>query len=152
MFSRGRSTSWVTAALVSMLGACASTEPSQPATPFFSYSAVEWAPGVGLARVELRNRSRVRLAVEGCPSLEVRTGAGGWAEVPRSEQQSCVWPIFLVQPDSSVAFDFPVSALAAECGYRLGVRVAIPEEQGSEKVYTGDLAFEQVVSPDLCVQ
>lgn len=147
-----RPTTWGAVLWAAALSACSSTEPSQPVTPFFAYSAIEWAPETGSAQIDIRNRSGVRLAVEGCPSLQMRTAVGGWIEAPRSEEQSCIWPVFLVQPDSSLAFDIDVSALTAECDYRLALRVAIPPEWASEKVHTGDLTFENLLSPDLCVQ
>ena len=131
--------------------ACGTSEPSQGTLPQLSYSRVQWNADSGRARIELRNASGIRLAVMGCPGFEMRAVNGSWASVPRSREEACVWPVYLVAPDSTLAFDFPVTSLAAGCSYRLRVQIAIPGQQGTEKVHDGDLKFEGTVSPELCL-
>ena len=131
--------------------ACGTSEPSQATLPQLSYSSVRWNADSERAHIEVRNASGIRLAVMGCPGFEMRAADSSWATVPLSEEQACVWPVYLVAPGSALAFEFPVASLAPGCSYRLTAQVAIPSENPSGKVHDGDLEFENVVSPELCL-
>ena len=129
---------------------CGAELAPEPSDSFLSYSRLEWDAQLGRARVDVQNTSRARLAVMGCAGFESQRTDGSWTSVPLVQEQACVWPVYLVAPDSTIAFEFPVASLSTGCNYRLQLQVARPGEQGSERVHEGDLTFENVLSPTLC--
>lgn len=125
---------------------------TEPSHPLLSYSPATLDGESGMATIEIQNTSGVRIAVMECPSLGTRARDGSSTPVPLSEEQSCVWPVRLLPPDSTLRFDFPVVELPAGCNYLLALQVAekVPAPDLRGKVHDGDLHFDPVVSPGLC--